>query len=83
MGEHSWVGDDAPDHAPPAVVEAKVWASTLVTLAASVGVALLNAVQDQPTLLGGLPPWLQTLLLALVPPLLAFVAGYAKRSNRV
>lgn len=83
MGEHSWVGDDAPDYAPPDVVEAKVWASTLVTLAASVGVALLNAVQDNPALLGGLPEWVQFVVLAAVPPVLAFLAGYVKASNRV
>lgn len=65
------------------VVENKVKASTLVTLLASIGVAVLNGVQDQPSLLAPLPPLAQTAILLLVPPLLAFLAGYVTPSNRV
>lgn len=81
-----------PDHAafdPPAVdasdktIEAKVVASSLVTLVASLVVAWLNALQAQPDLLGSLPPVWQFVILTAVPPVLAFAGGWAKTSNRV
>lgn len=67
----------------PNIVEAKVWASTLVTLGFAVFVAVGSAITEQPTLLDFLPPWLQYLALAGLPPLLTFAAGWAKTSNRV
>lgn len=67
----------------PNVVESKVKASTLAALLASIAVAVLNGVQDTPGLLAPLPPIAQTVILLLVPPLLAFAAGYATPSNRV
>lgn len=66
----------------PTVIESKVVASTGVALAASIGVAILNGVAANSQLLGGLPPAVQALVLALVPPLLTFVAGYQVPSNR-
>jgi hypothetical protein len=75
MGEHDYTG--------PAVVEAKVWASTIAAGAAAGGVTILNAVQENPSLLGALPTWAQSLLLLLVPPLITFGSGYFKTSNRV
>ena len=83
MADHYLTGDNAPDYEAPNIVEAKVWAATLATTAASVAVAVLNAVQDNPALLGVFPVWAQSLILVIVPPLLTFLAGYAKRSNRV
>jgi hypothetical protein len=72
-----------PDHAAPdKTIEAKVFASSAVTLLASLVVAWLNGVQENPDLLGGLPPELQFVLLTAVPPLLTFAGGWAKTSNR-
>lgn len=65
------------------LIEAKVASSTLVTLAASIGIAVLNGVLGDSTLLGGLPPVVQALILVLIPPLVTFLAGYATPSNRV
>lgn len=59
-----------------APVETKVIASTTATIGVSVLLAVLNAVQGDAHLLGGLPVWLQTLLLVLVPPATTFAAGY-------
>ncbi|MDN5858959.1 MAG: hypothetical protein L0H84_10075 [Pseudonocardia sp.] len=81
MGDHS-LRDDTPA-APPDIVEAKVAAAALLTMLASVAAAILNAVQDNPALLGALPPWLQFVLIAAIPPVLTFLAGYTKTSNRV
>jgi hypothetical protein len=64
------------------VVEAKVTAASSVTLLFAVLAAVLIALQDDPTILFGLPPWLQFVLVASVPPLATFAAGYAKTSNR-
>lgn len=62
-----------------APVEAKVKASTTVTFLVGLALAVLNGVQDDATLLGPLPAWLQAPILALVPPSLAFLAGYQAR----
>ena len=72
-----------PEKSPADVIEAKVASSTLVTLAASIGVAILNGVLADSTLLGGLPPVVQALVLGVIPPLVTFLAGYATPSNRV
>lgn len=72
-----------PINEPPKVVEAKVTAASLVTLLASIAIALLNALQADSTILGSLPPAAQFVLIAVIPPLLTFAGGYAKTSNRV
>lgn len=58
-------------------VEAKVKASTWSALAAGMGLAIVNATQEQPGVLDPLPGWSQFLLIAILPPLAAFLAGYA------
>jgi hypothetical protein len=60
-------------------VEAKVIASTAASAAAGIGVAVLNDVEADHQLLGGTPAWAQALVLVLVPPLAAFLAGYQAR----
>jgi len=65
------------------VVEVKVIASTALTLMASIFYAVVNAVQAQPDILNGLPPWARFLVIAALPPLLTFLAGYQVPSNRV
>lgn len=67
------------------IVEHKVLSASAVTLAVSVGIALLNGIAADSTLLGwlGLPPVVQAVVLAGVPPLVTFLAGYATPSNRV
>jgi hypothetical protein len=58
-------------------IETKVTAATALALLASIIVAILNAVVADNSLLGGMPPVLQALLLAAVPPLITFLGGYA------
>lgn len=60
-----------------APVEAKVKASTWSALAAGMALAVVNAVQDQPGILEPMPGWAQFLILAVLPPLAVFLAGYA------
>lgn len=72
----------AKHSAPPvatAKVERKVWAASAATLATSLGIAVLNDVQDRPELLGPLPPLLQTLLIVCAPTLVTFLSGYAAK----
>lgn len=57
-------------------VETKVKVSTGVASAVGVGIAVLNAAQEDPSLLGGLPTWAQSLILAIGPGLAVFGAGY-------
>jgi hypothetical protein len=65
-------------------VEAKVIAGTAATGTASVAVAVLNDVEADHRLLGGTPAVLQTLILMVVPPIAAFLAGWkAKHTPRV
>lgn len=81
MGEHDMIKpelDPVEDR-----IESKVVASSWTAAGLGVLVAILNMVQDQPSLLGVLPVWAQSLLLAVLPPVLVFLAGYAKTSNRV
>lgn len=64
-------------------VEAKVIASTAASSAAGIGVAVLNDVESDHSLMGGTPAWLQALILVVVPPVVTFLAGYqAKHTPR-
>lgn len=72
------------EHATPdPTIEVKVLAASAVGLVASLVVAWLNGVQDNPDLLGGLDPTWQFIILTAVPPLLTFAGGWVKASNRV
>lgn len=76
-------GNPMPDHAAPdKTIEVKVFAASAVSLAASLVVAWLNGLQENPDLLGGLDPTWQFIILTAVPPLLTFAGGWAKTSNR-
>lgn len=66
--------------AAPKTVETKlVVASTL----AGVLWVVADAVQQNTQILDGLPPWARSLILALLPTLAGFAAGYRVPSNRV
>lgn len=60
-----------------APIERKVKTSTWTALAASLALAVINAVQEQPGVLEPLPPWTQFLVIAVLPPLATFLGGYA------
>ena len=62
-----------------APIETKVKASTTATFLVGLALAVLNGVQEDTSLLGPLPAWLQAPILAVVPPALAFLAGYQAR----
>jgi hypothetical protein len=64
-----------------AQTEVKVSASTTGTFAASLALALLNATAADSTILGGLPSWLQFILITILPTLIAFVSGYVTPSK--
>jgi hypothetical protein len=57
-------------------IEAKVQAASLWSLAASVGIAILNAIEDNSHILGALPPLAQFVILSAVPPTLVFLSAY-------
>jgi len=61
-------------------VESKL---VVVTVLAPILYAILATVQDNTEILDGLPPWARTLVLAVLPSLLALLAGYRVPSNRV
>jgi uncharacterized RDD family membrane protein YckC len=75
-----------PDHAAPAVktegLSPKALASSAVGLGVGILIAVLNAVQDN-DLLGTLPPALQVILLAAIPPVLTFLAAYGASPGNV
>lgn len=60
-------------------VEAKVKWSALAALGASLLLAVLNATVGDSQVLGGLPGWLQFLLVTCGPTAATFLAGYKAR----
>lgn len=62
------------------VVETKVKAATLATYLVSVaGLAIVNTVAGDASLLGPLPDLLEALIVPLLPAAAAFLAGYQAR----
>jgi integral membrane sensor domain MASE1 len=64
-------------------IEVKVVAATAATLLASVAFAVLDALAHHTEIFDSLPEWLRFVVLAAIPPVLTFLAGYAVPSNRV
>lgn len=58
-------------------IEKKVKASAMLTLLVGLVVTVLNETAGDNQLLGSLPPWAQSLITTLGPPLAAFLAGWA------
>lgn len=76
-----------PGHAAPVVqtegYSPKMIAATAVTTLVGIVVALLNALQANASLLGGLNPVLQFVILTAIPPLLAGLAAYQASPGNV
>lgn len=74
-----------PAVAPDSKVSAKVWASTLATFAVSLVLAVVTALINDPAtlqqVLDAVPSWARFLILATLPTLVTFLAGYAKRDR--
>jgi len=67
-----------------APIEAKVKSATTVAFLVSLVIAVLNAVAADDSLLGPLPSWLQAPVIAVVPAVLTFLAGWqAKHTPRI
>lgn len=58
-------------------IESKVTVATIASLLAGVALAVLTAVQSDPTVISGLPDGVQFVLIAALPPVLTFLGGYA------
>jgi hypothetical protein len=89
MNRHELDPDDQPEATQWArveksrTVEVKVVAATAATLLASVAFAVLDALAHHTEIFDALPEWLRFVVLAAIPPVLTFLAGYAVPSNRV
>lgn len=74
-----------PAVAPDSKVSAKVWASTLATLAMSLVLAVVTALINDPAtlqqVLDAVPSWARFIILAALPTLVTFLAGYVKRDR--
>jgi hypothetical protein len=74
-----------PAVAPDSKVSAKVWASTLATLAVSLVLAVVTALINDPAtlqqVLDAVPSWARFVILATLPTLVTFLAGYVKRDR--
>jgi hypothetical protein len=74
-----------PAVAPDSKVSAKVWASTLATLALSLVLAIVTALVNDPAtlqqVLDAVPSWARFIIMAALPTLVTFLAGYAKRDR--
>jgi hypothetical protein len=70
-------------HAVRGPIEKKVTAATVGAFASSAAVAVLNAWVGDERLLGALPGWLQTIVIAFGPTVVTFLSGfYAKHTPR-
>ncbi|MDH6123454.1 hypothetical protein [Kitasatospora sp. GP82] len=61
---------------PSAPVETKIRAATAVATVLGLVVTVLNAVGTNSALLGSTPPWIQSIVTLLAPPLAVFIAGW-------
>ena len=61
----------------------KMVAATATSLILGVVVAVLNALQERPDLLGSLPPLLQFVLLAAIPSVVTGLAAYQAKPGTV
>lgn len=62
------------------MVEVKVVAASAGTLVASMALAIVNAVSDSPGIIAGLPDGVEFVIIAVLPPLVAWLSGFAKSS---
>lgn len=60
----------------PWLIEAKVWASTVLGLGIGLGVTILNEVPGDASLMGSLPGWAQGILTLASPTVLGFLVPY-------
>ncbi len=63
------------------MVEVKVIAASAGALVVGVGLALANGLAGNSELLGGLPPWLQFVIITALPPVSAWLGGFTKKSE--
>ena len=63
----------------PWLAELKVLAMTGVVAVASAAGAVLNSVQADSSLLGGMPTWLQSLLIVVAPTGGAYLVGWSTK----
>lgn len=61
--------------------EVKVKASAVASVVAGAVVAILNQVVGNAALMGGLPPWLQFVILLAAPGVIAWLGGYSMPST--
>lgn len=58
-------------------IEAKVTVAAIGSLLAGIALAILTAVQSDPAVISGLPEPVQFVIIAALPPVVAFLSGYA------
>lgn len=61
--------------------EVKVAAASVGSLVSGVAIAVLNAVVANNSLLGGMHPVVQALILAAIPAAITWLAGYQTKSS--
>lgn len=64
---------------PKTPISPKAIAGALGALVPGIILALLLGLQSDPTTIAGLPSWLQGLIVALLPAVIAYLAAYQKR----
>jgi hypothetical protein len=81
MADHELI-----EPAPKLVTEGispKAVAATVVSVLVGIAVAVLNAVQENPSLLGPLPVWAQGVILALVPAVITALSAFLSSPGTV
>lgn len=62
------------------MVEVKVVAASAGALVVGVALALVIGLQENPAVIAGLPPWLQFVIITILPPVASWLGGFAKSS---
>lgn len=62
------------------MTEVKVIAASAGALVVGVALALVIGLQENPQIIQGLPVWLQFVIITILPPVAAWLGGYAKSS---
>jgi hypothetical protein len=75
-----------PDHAAEphtiGISPKALWPTVAMGLVGII-ISVLNGVQENPSMLGALPTWLQSLILLIVPPVIVFLSAYAAKPGPV
>lgn len=80
--DHAWEPPATPTVTETRGLSPKTILATVTTTVVGVLIAILNEVTTNAALLGGLPPTLQFIVLAAIPPILVGLSAYTAKPGQ-